>query len=123
MHRFRLPAGVTVLALVAAIGILATTASSSRVVTKTITPSPGWSAAQLSAPAGDNWLEYYGGLSGDRYSSLSQITTSNVSTLKDPRREFIFLKTACSVLPPILYWLPIQSRLFRSANPRHIVRR
>ncbi|HVP74807.1 MAG TPA: PQQ-binding-like beta-propeller repeat protein [Gaiellaceae bacterium] len=51
--------------------------------TKTITPSPGWTGAQLSAPAGDNWLEYYGSLTGDRYSSLNQITTSNVSTLKE----------------------------------------
>ena len=50
--------------------------------TKAITPSPAWTNAQLSAPAGDNWLEYYGSLTGDRYSSLNQITTSNVSTLK-----------------------------------------
>ena len=42
-----------------------------------------WTDAQLSAPAGDNWLEYYGSLTGDRYSSLNQITTSNVSTLKE----------------------------------------
>jgi alcohol dehydrogenase (cytochrome c) len=53
------------------------------VVTKAITPSPAWTGAQLSAPAGDNWLEYYGSLTGDRYSSLNQITTSNVSTLKE----------------------------------------
>jgi len=83
MHRFRWPTGVAVLAVVAAFGILTTGASSTRVVTKTITPSPPWTSAQLTAPAGDNWLEYYGSLSGDRYSSLSQITTSNVSTLKE----------------------------------------
>jgi alcohol dehydrogenase (cytochrome c) len=71
------------LALVAVVGVLTTGASSSRVSTATITPSPPWTGAQLSAPAGDNWLEYYGGLTGDRYSSLSQITTSNVSTLKE----------------------------------------
>ena len=57
-------------------------ASSQRAVTKTITPSPPWTAAQLSAPAGNNWLEYYGSLNGNRYSSLNQITTSNVSSLK-----------------------------------------
>ncbi len=51
-------------------------------MTKTITPSPTWTAAQLSAPAGNNWLEYYGSLNGNRYSSLNQITTSNVSSLK-----------------------------------------
>jgi glucose dehydrogenase len=73
---------VTLIALLAAVGILTASASSSRVVTKTIAPSPAWTDAQLSAPAADNWLEYYGDLSGDRYSSLNQITTSNVSTLK-----------------------------------------
>jgi quinohemoprotein ethanol dehydrogenase len=83
MHRFRWPTGLAVLAIVAAVGILSTGASSSPVVTKAITPSPAWTAAQLSAPAGDNWLEYYGGLTGDRYSSLNQITTSNVGTLKE----------------------------------------
>jgi quinohemoprotein ethanol dehydrogenase len=82
MH-FRRPTGVAVLALVAVFGVLSGSASSSRVVTKAITPSPVWSAAQLSAPTGDNWLEYYGALSGARYSSLKQITTSNVSTLKE----------------------------------------
>ena len=71
------------LATVAVIGIVSGSASSSPTVTKAITPSPAWTAAQLSAPAGDNWLEYYGGLTGDRYSSLNQITTSNVSGLKE----------------------------------------
>ena len=84
MHRFRWPAGVAVLAIVAAVGILSGGASSSGVVTKAITPSPAWTGAQLSAPAGDNWLEYYGSLTGDRYSSLNQITTANASTLKPP---------------------------------------
>jgi len=65
------------------VGILSTGASSSRTATATITPSPPWTPTQLEAPAGDNWLEYYGSLTGDRYSSLSQITTSNVSTLKE----------------------------------------
>jgi quinohemoprotein ethanol dehydrogenase len=83
MHRFRWPTGLAVLAIVAAVGILSTGASSSGVVTKAITPSPAWSNAQLSAPAGDNWFEYYGSLTGTRYSSLNQITTSNVSTLKE----------------------------------------
>jgi quinohemoprotein ethanol dehydrogenase len=82
MHRFRWPAGIALAAL-AVFGVLSATASSSRVVTKTITPSPAWTGAQLSAPAGNNWLEYYGSLDGSRYSSLNQITTSNVSTLKE----------------------------------------
>jgi glucose dehydrogenase len=37
----------------------------------------------LSAPAGDNWLTNLGSLNGNRYSSLTQITPSNVSTLKE----------------------------------------
>lgn len=82
MHRFRWPAGVVALVLAVVFGIVATGASSHRSVTKTITPSPVWTAAQLTAPAGNNWLEYYGSLTGDRYSSLNQITTSNVSSLK-----------------------------------------
>jgi quinohemoprotein ethanol dehydrogenase len=82
LHRFRWPTGVAVLTVVVAFGIVASTASSHRTAAKAIAPSPSWTAAQLSAPAGDNWLEYYGGLSGDRYSSLNQITTANVSTLK-----------------------------------------
>jgi quinohemoprotein ethanol dehydrogenase len=83
MHRFRWPTGLAVLGIVAAVGILSTGASSSRVATKAITPSPAWTDTQLSAPAGNNWLEYYGSLDGSRYSSLNQITTSNVSTLKE----------------------------------------
>jgi quinohemoprotein ethanol dehydrogenase len=82
LHRFRWPTGVAVLTLLVAVGIVTTGASSQRTATKTITPSPPWTAAQLSAPTGDNWLEYYGSLNGNRYSSLNQITTSNVSTLK-----------------------------------------
>jgi quinohemoprotein ethanol dehydrogenase len=81
--RFRWSTGLAVLAIVAAFAALSGSASSSRVVTATITPSPPWTDAQLSAPAGNNWLEFYGSLTGDRYSSLNQITTSNASTLKE----------------------------------------
>ena len=69
--------------MVAAVTVMSGSASSSGVVTRAITPSPPWTNAQLSAPAGDNWLEYYGALTGTRYSSLNQITTSNVGTLKE----------------------------------------
>src|ERR1700730_1697915 len=82
MH-FRWPTGIAVLAIITAFGVLSSSASSSRVATKAITPSPAWKAAQLRAPTCDNWLEYYGSLTGDRYSSLNQITTSNASTLKE----------------------------------------
>ena len=76
------------LAVVVASGIVATaasshpTAASHRAAATAITPSPAWTPKQLNAPSGSDWLEYYGNLSGDRYSSLNQITTSNVSTLK-----------------------------------------
>jgi quinohemoprotein ethanol dehydrogenase len=83
MHRSRFLAGATLLVVFVLAGILTASGSSSRVHVKTITPSPAWSADQLSAPAGDNWLEYYGSLSGDRYSSLTQINTANVGTLKE----------------------------------------
>src|SRR5258705_413193 len=46
-------------------------------------PSPAGAAAQLSAPSGNNWLAYYAALSGSRSSTLNQITTSNVASLKE----------------------------------------
>jgi quinohemoprotein ethanol dehydrogenase len=48
-----------------------------------ITPSPAYTAAQLNAPAGNNWLSHMGSLNGWRYSSLTQINKSNVATLKE----------------------------------------
>src|SRR6266511_6258749 len=50
---------------------------------RAITPSPVFSAEQLNAPAGNNWLSHMGNLSGWRYSSLTQISKSNVATLKE----------------------------------------
>ena len=43
-----------------------------------ITPSPAYTADQLNAPAGNNWLTHMGNLNGTRYSSLTQITQANV---------------------------------------------
>jgi quinohemoprotein ethanol dehydrogenase len=48
----------------------------------TITPAPAFSASELNAYPGENFLTAGGGLTDDRYSTLNQITTSNVSTLK-----------------------------------------
>jgi quinohemoprotein ethanol dehydrogenase len=67
---------------VVAFGIITTSASSHPSAVRAIKPSPPWTAAQLSAPAGDDWHEYYGSLNGNRYSSLNQITTANVGSLK-----------------------------------------
>jgi alcohol dehydrogenase (cytochrome c) len=71
---------VTLLALVL-VGIVVTAAagSSSR---STIVPAPAFSASDLNAYAGGDWLTSGGGLSGNRYSTLSEITTSNVGSLK-----------------------------------------
>ncbi len=48
-----------------------------------ITPAPAFTAEQMNAPAGANWLSNMGNLPGDRYSSLTQVTPANVSTLKE----------------------------------------
>src|SRR5436305_11884401 len=79
MHRFR----VGLLGVLIAGGIFAAVVSTSGASHRSITPSGAWTDAQLSAPSGDNWLEYYGDLSGNRYSTLNQITTSNVGSLKE----------------------------------------
>lgn len=83
MQRFRFRTGLTMLGLLAVAGVLAITATSSHAGAAAIKPSPIWTAAQLSAPSGANWLEYYGSLTGDRYSSLTQINTSNAAGLKE----------------------------------------
>jgi len=82
LRRIRWATGIVALILVVGFGIATTAASSHTTAIKTITPSPPWTAAQLSAPAGNDWHEYYGSLSGNRYSSLNQITTANVGSLK-----------------------------------------
>jgi quinohemoprotein ethanol dehydrogenase len=66
------------------VGIVTTAAASGSASrsTVTITPSPAFSAADLSAAAGTDWITAGGGLTDDRYSSLNQINTSNVSQLK-----------------------------------------
>src|SRR5262249_55602028 len=64
-------------------GVFTALATSQDSAVRAISPSPAFSDAQLSARAGANWYAYYGDLSGSRYSSLNQITTSNVSQLKE----------------------------------------
>src|SRR5262249_11221076 len=61
----------------------ATSSSSSAVATFAITPAPAFTAAQLAAPAGDNWLSHMASLNGNRYSSLAQVTPANIATLKE----------------------------------------
>jgi len=64
------------------VGVGAASAAGSAPKRVAITPAPAWTADQLSAPAGDNWISNMGNLSGWRYSSLTQITPANVGTLK-----------------------------------------
>ena len=70
------------LALLAAAGLAGSLAQSTPAASKAITPSPIYTAAQLGAPAGDDWLMHMGNLKGHRYSSLTQISKANVGTLK-----------------------------------------
>ena len=45
--------------------------------------SPAYTAAQLNAYPGDNWITPGGDLKNSRYSTLTQITQANVGTLKE----------------------------------------
>jgi glucose dehydrogenase len=75
---------VPLLALgILAVGVGASPAGRSAPATALITPSPAYTADQLAAPAGDNWLTALGSLNGNRYSSLKQVTPQNVATLKE----------------------------------------
>ena len=70
------------LGLLVAAGLAGSLAESTPAAGKAITPSPIYTAAQLGAPAGDDWLMHMGNLKGWRYSSLTQISKTNVATLK-----------------------------------------
>src|SRR6186997_1957555 len=69
--------------LLAVVGASIATQSEAAPSATTITPAPAFTAAELNAPAGNNWLSHMGNLPGWRYSSLTQINKSNVSTLKE----------------------------------------
>jgi len=69
--------------LLAVVGASVATQSEAAPSATTITPAPAFTAAELNAPAGNNWLSHMGNLPGWRYSSLTQISKSNVSTLKE----------------------------------------
>ena len=68
--------------LLVAAGLAGSLAESTPAASTAITPSPIYTAAQLGAPAGDDWLMHMGNLKGHRYSSLTQISKANVGTLK-----------------------------------------
>ena len=70
--------GLTVLGLLAAGG-----GASSSAPQKAHAVSPAYTAAQLNAYPGDNWITPGGDLKNSRYSTLTQITQANVGTLKE----------------------------------------
>jgi quinohemoprotein ethanol dehydrogenase len=78
MKRRMVLAAVAVLVALAA-GAVVTKSSGART---TITPAPPFGVPELTAYGGDDWLTTTGGLSANRYSTLSQINQSNVGTLK-----------------------------------------
>jgi alcohol dehydrogenase (cytochrome c) len=50
--------------------------------TASIPTVPAFTAAQLSAPAGDDWITNGGSVTNERYSALDKINKSNVGKLK-----------------------------------------
>src|SRR5579872_4367780 len=56
--------------------------NSSRTTAAAFTAPPAFTAAQLAAPAGNDWIDSNGNSLGQRYSSLKQITLQNVGQLQ-----------------------------------------
>ncbi len=73
---------VALAALVAACGGSGGTVSTSASAVAPIAPAPAFTADELEAEVGKNWLTNGGNLSNDRYSSLNEINTENVHELK-----------------------------------------
>jgi len=80
MHRHRL-ALIGVIAVAIAL-VVATVGRGNGNRASSIPLAPAFSAADLYASAGDDWITNGGGTTNDRYSSLSGINTSNVGKLK-----------------------------------------
>src|SRR6185437_10987698 len=73
-----------VLAAASALAVVATLAVASAASAKSlaITPAPAWTADQLAAAPGNDWLSTGGNLANQRFSTLTQINTSNASQLQ-----------------------------------------
>src|SRR5690242_19169488 len=61
----------------------ATTAATAAAAFPSTALAPAFTAADLAAVPGANWITNGGNISNDRYSSLNQINTSNVAGLKE----------------------------------------
>jgi quinohemoprotein ethanol dehydrogenase len=62
--------------------VVATAGRGTGNATSSIAKAPAFNAAALYAPAGDDWITNGGGTTNDRYSTLQDITKSNVGKLK-----------------------------------------
>src|SRR3569833_1529246 len=71
-------AAASALAVVAALAV----ASAASAKSLAITPAPAWTADQLAAAPGNDWLSTGGNLANQRFSTLPQINTSNASSLQ-----------------------------------------
>ena len=80
MRRFALLGVVFCLLVVAVVGSAVSKTGAARTA---ITPAPAFTADEMNALPGNNWLSHMGNLAGTRYSSLTQINKSNVATLKE----------------------------------------
>ena len=83
MRRVAFLALASCLLVGAIVGASVTKSEAAPAAKRAITPAPAFTAAELNAPAGNNWLTHMGNLPGWRYSSLTQINKSNVATLKE----------------------------------------
>src|SRR4051812_18583448 len=80
MRRFVFFGVVFCLLVVAVVGSQVSKSGAARTA---ITPAPAFTADEMNALPGNNWLSHMGNLAGTRYSSLTQISKSNVATLKE----------------------------------------
>src|SRR6201992_1290340 len=58
------------------------TAETATAESEGIAAAPEFTSEELNEPAGDNWISNGGGVTNDRYSTLDEINTENVSELK-----------------------------------------
>src|SRR5262245_66434567 len=80
MRRHRLAVVVAVALLIALGAGAAGRGGADRALS--IALAPAFTPAELSAPAGNDWITNGGGVTNDRYSSLNQINGANVGKLK-----------------------------------------
>src|SRR5438445_5601279 len=80
LARFVLP--ILGLLLIVAAPASARVGGSAAASATTITPAPAFTSADLQNSSGADWLTIGGNLSDERYSTLNQVNTANVGSLK-----------------------------------------